>query len=362
MSRQRSFVLALAVSCSCSFAVLAQPNDSERDFVEARLTYDVTELGPLPGFAYTVPNAINNRGQVAGTADSPFLQAFRTEPDAIEPLATLGGEQSIARDINRRGDIVGLSTLVDDQVVRAVLWSRDALEDLGTLPGGTQSTAYSINDWGLVVGLSDTTDGEVNTFLWHRAIGMIDLGPLSLGGDSFNTQVYAINNRAQFVGDTTDADDNTRAFLWSDGVIVDLGTLGGSHSRARDINNRGVIVGAATDPNDLELTAVRWRNGQIEALGSLGRWSEASAINSWGTIVGCTDTAVEPEAFIWRNGTMRSLHDLVPESSSWITSWAHDVNDRGQIVITATTDDGEHHGYLLTPVFTGTAAHQYVPR
>jgi uncharacterized membrane protein len=41
----------------------------------------------------------------------------------------------------------------------------------------------------------------------------------------------------------------SRAFLYSNGAMVDLGTLGGAVSAALAINNNGQITGAAYKPN-----------------------------------------------------------------------------------------------------------------
>ena len=47
------------------------------------------------------------------------------------------------------------------------------------------------------------------------------------------------------VGWSTTAAGEIHAFVWQNGFTTDLGTLGGSHSRALDINEAGQIVGSA---------------------------------------------------------------------------------------------------------------------
>src|SRR5689334_10101578 len=53
-----------------------------------------------------------------------------------------------------------------------------------------------------------------------------------------------INSSGQVVGSFT-AGDATHAFLYSGARFVDLGTLGGTYSIARGINDAGAIVGAS---------------------------------------------------------------------------------------------------------------------
>jgi probable HAF family extracellular repeat protein len=69
---------------------------------------------------------------------------------------------------------------------------------------------------------------------------MIDLG--TLGGSS--SSAAALNNRGQVVGWSTTASGETHAFVWDNGVMIDLSPEKAS-SFASDINDRGEIVGSS---------------------------------------------------------------------------------------------------------------------
>jgi len=169
-----------------------------------------------------------------------------------------------------------------------------------------------------------------------------DLGtlPVAYGGSSVAT---GINNQGQVVGYSDSIAGNPHAFLWEEGNMTDLGTLGGGTSKANGINDRGQVVGYSLIPAVQEVHAVLWDAGVMTDLGILPGYedaSEAQGINNAGQVVG--ESVYEDKkgqrfshAFLWQDGVMSDLGTLEPYPSSY----AAGINDVGQVV-------GANYAYL----------------
>jgi len=213
--------------------------------------------------------------------------------------------------------------------------TRWVITDLGTL-GGKGSKAYvkvyDINERGQIVGSSETASGNQHAFLWQDG-RMRDLG--TLGGSQ--SYAYAINERGQIIGDSDTKSGRSHAFLWEKGKMIDLGTQPGrTDSIAEAINERGQIVGDSYVPSvhpDEESHGQRaflWQKGKMRDLGTLGGQSRASAINDRGQIVGDSETGSgDWSLFLWQNGKMRSLGIDLDDNAPVA------INERGQITGTS---------------------------
>ena len=318
----------------------------------------LTDLGALSGANSSAVSGINARGWIAGLSQNgvidpllgiPETRAVLWKDDQIIDLGTLGGNESVAIGVNNRGQVIGFATNATPDPfsgfgtqVRAFLWENGVMQDLGAL-GGPDSPPLGntiINESGQIAG-SSNTDSTPNPltgipttdpFLWENGT-MTDLGTL---GGTLGFPVF-LNNRGEVVGQSNLAGDVTaHPFLWHRGTMTDLGTLGGTFGAANWINDAGEVVGSATTPGDQLFHAFLWRNGVMKDLGTVGNdcFSEALAVSAKGQILGQSSACdfSTARAFIWENGSMIDLNTLIPPNSSLQLVFAGNINDRGEIV------------------------------
>ncbi|GHJ47483.1 hypothetical protein Cs7R123_48250 [Catellatospora sp. TT07R-123] len=162
--------------------------------------------------------------------------------------------------------------------------------DLGLLPGTTGSIAADINEAGVVVGNSSTPNGP-----------------------------------GQY----------SRAFRWENGVMQDLGSLGGQKSFASGINNKGWIVGGSTLAGEGVYHAFLWKPGQgMVDIGPLGTHSIADDINDSGVVTGYYhDAELGNRGFRWKNGVMTVVENgAVPPDPEWRRFLPEQINNNGVII------------------------------
>ena len=211
--------------------------------------------------------AINSQGLVIGESETtkkqpsgwpntyPGKLAFVWSQGHMRRLS-LGGMDSWTEAINAAGQVIGRSQLKERDsrghtIYHAFVWQRGRIRDLGR--PGTQV----INDRGQIFGSTGRSwsvleDGRVSPS-----------GRLPLSIRSFTPT--AINDRTQVAGYCTTKDYAGHPCLWEHGSVRFLGSLRGSRlGRALDINERGEIVG------HLANRAFVWTNGTIHDLGTLG--------------------------------------------------------------------------------------------
>ncbi len=218
-----------------------------------------------------------------------------------------------------------------------------AVTDLGTLGGGS-SYAHGINNNGQVVGYSYTTSGDYDAFLYSGGL-MTDLG-VPPGSDFQSSNGESINDSGQIVGNLYYSTGVAHAFLYSGGVWTDLGkdilnNMGYPHSGADAINARGQIVGGMGEPVVLghvfeysggTMSELSTPNGPIPS----GPYTTAYGINDTGQVVGeFASPSGGTHAYLYSNGELTDLG----------RGWALDINNAGEIV-GAGASVGALHAFL----------------
>ncbi len=165
----------------------------------------MTDLGTTADSTLSIAYAINNRGQVVGQSGQTPVVWRRGVATAL--ALPSGGTYGAAQGNNDRGGIAGYTGYPSGlSVNRATLWRRGTAVDLGTL-GGANSMAFDVNNRGQVVGWSNTADGGTAAFIWRNGV-MTSLGDVGWNG----TEAWAVNRRGQVVGNGQHP--NFRAVLW----------------------------------------------------------------------------------------------------------------------------------------------------
>jgi probable HAF family extracellular repeat protein len=183
---------------------------------------------------------------------------------------------------------------------------------------------------------------------------MVDIGNL---GGTFGWP-SDLNNRGQVVGAMNLAGDAAyHPFSWERGELKDLGTFGRDCGVANAVNEGGEIAGWACDQR-AAVFAFRWKNGVMANLGTVGGdpCSVANGINSEGQVVGestpspqCNFSPNDDRAVLWENGSAVDLNTLIPTGSGLELAVAFSINDRGEIDGNAVFPNGDMHAFVLIP-------------
>ncbi len=173
-----------------------------------------------------------------------------------------------------------------------------------------------------------------------------------------HTRVFDVNCRGQVAG--LSATHGTRAFLWHEGTVVDLGTPPDrpGYFEPRRVNSLGQVAGVVCTPSSsgqvvggLSTRAVlgqfdhgTWRITELVRPRDSVRESEATDVNDAGQVAGWVAVPGGSRAFVWQNNVMLRLDTLCKGGSSW--AHALDSSVPVQVVGAATTAAGEVHAVL----------------
>ncbi len=301
------------------------------------------------------------------TMTEPASASYEAAGYSVTILGASGGD-CYAVALNDAGDVVG-NCLNGNGGTDAVLWSNSNVSVLAT-----SAQASSINNHGEVAGWLDTPAGS-RAFLHQgfitqldysdrnaRALAINDAGTIAGRWSSdkerafvekrgtmeeiapeLNAYAVAMNNAGQVVLKEV-RPDSFRAHLWKDGVLTDLGSLGGKFTQGQDINSKGQVVGWGETPVG-RYHAFIWENGRMTSLArTIDEHSSAVAVNDHGQVLIRAATATANQNLLWENGVYTDLGHF---GSAFAEVTA--VNNHGQIVGWLFTDTGKIRAFLATP-------------
>jgi probable HAF family extracellular repeat protein len=286
--------------------------------------YSVQDIGTLPGHTDARATAINNAGQIVGYSYPTFgdNHPFLYSSGLLQGLAPNGG-QGVPTAINNQGHVVGTLANPFSGFIH-----KDGQTTL--LPTTLNNEVNSINDLDQITGTVRNAQSLPRVFVYSPGGTVADIG---LGNG------FGINASSQVAGGTL-VDGDYQARLYANGNLIALGLPLNRISIATAINNSGQIAGWVVDDVD---GGFFYNNGIANRFGTSS--SKPEAINSSGMIVGDNGN----QAFMYRNGILNNVNEVIPVDSRSYLVDAHGVNDLGQIA--ATYFAGDHtRACLISPV------------
>ncbi|GGJ26132.1 DUF11 domain-containing protein [Deinococcus roseus] len=262
---------------------------------------------------------LNNQGQVAGTLLVPTGNTVKSH-NAFWP--------------DEKGQVVDLGFSIADREV-------------------IENTATSINNTGTVVAWEVYNKRPQDPAVfdmgvkWEKGV----LSQIPRLSDSFVIPVV-VNDAGLMALKFFDTSVDRNSVRLSDGRVV--GLLGGQDTTAVDLNNKGQLVGYATNETGQKDTAFVWGNGIFTNLESLmpdpsqSLGSRALAINEAGDVVGQLKTATGTHAVMWSKGNFVDLTTLLDPGLNIHLSTARDINNVGQVLVTGKQGDFQK-SFLLRP-------------
>ena len=325
-----------------------------------RYTVDVIQ-GPFCGFGLYA--GTYGQGSFDGTVVGYYStcisfvdRAFVAAPgQALVTLPMIPGTVGMqAEDISALGQVAGWAKTNANGYLAYV--RSDATTTVLGLPSrASGAKALGLSDLGVVVGESyDPSAPEAVVWLNELPIRLPLPGP--------NGSARGVNEANQVVGwmgSSTGTQSDAFLYDLDTGELTNLGHLPDGTGAAKAINECGDIVGfgIAEQPDRSTITrAIVWTGGSMQVLEPLPGFKRSGAndLNDEGVVVGqCWQTEASinaSTAFVWRDGVMWDLNELLLPGSGLELQLAQAIDSEGRITGYARNSENDDVAVRLTPV------------
>ncbi len=297
----------------------------------APISYQISDLGTLPGTTQSIATGINAQGQVVGVSYSSSDGTW-TANGALFPL--------------------GISY---DAGAKSFLFSSGQMTQINP----TDGLANAINNAGQIVGGHYSSINNSGAYVGSTGVGVVLQNAASVpqelvsGGKTILLTVapMAINDSGQIAGgllvQAPGAGYVSHAAVYQNGQVTDLSNslgLKGSGDVVTALNNQGdmIITEGSGTKNPAHYLYYDSHSNHLADLTTTagGQNFIALALNNQGQIVG--------NGLLYSNGQFTSLQSLIPASSGWSNLVATAINDAGQIAGQGLIG-GQEHAFLMSP-------------
>jgi uncharacterized membrane protein len=294
----------------------------------------------LPLEVSNASNALNDLGQVVGV-----------DPSGMQVLYSPGiGSR-------RYGDVVGAPQSLSNQGLvtgrspaSAYLYS--PISGLTVVPQA--EAGFDVNDQGEVVGY--VRAGGSN----HASYYSSERGPLDIHSGAGSSYAWAINDAGTVVGLGSSDEGGTYAFVYTRSLGMQAVDASFGYGTLFNINERGIAVGDfGSSGIDHQPVVYDTNTGELRFLprpsfgDGVRRDSQTRGINDYGQVTGAI---VDPDnfyqGFLYDPDADKTvlLQSLVDPSLGMHIAEGLDINNRGEILVGAFTDQSGPAYYLLTPI------------
>jgi hypothetical protein len=323
-----------------------------QDAIADSRSFTIQSLALDPTAGYVSPRAINDFGQVALQAESPFSGSTCLRRNADGSFTPVGPVGSAPECLLNDGRAV-FKYADPNRGVRIGVGDENGFVDLPApagYPGTPSWGAIGVSNTGVIVGVLDDSMA-----IWR---GPSYTSCTTAQFDGKKTYPSGISRNGEYITGYTPADASSGSFqtpfIYHNGVFTAIQVPNIPSATAVGVTSDGTVAGWGADATTGITHGFIWRDGVTTFLdrpdGSIG--IQPVAINDAGTILGI-DTFVDMGAAIWQDGNVYRLRNsIVGDSTFGFLGQPLGLNSVGQVIGMGfdRTHPGDVTPYLLTPV------------